>query len=112
MAKKQPNHKPVATEPIGTVEHSPVGMDVVSEYVFPEYTDKEILMDDSSVSFIEFMSCFATFKADELSIDNGKDDVVFNAKQNDEETNIVNLSGLKYDKEECKNNWTKRKETY
>ena len=35
-----------------------------------------------------------------------------NVKDNFEETNVVNLSGLKYDKEEFTNNWTKRKEVY
>ena len=35
--KKQPNDKPVATEPVGTVKRRPVAMEVVSEYVLPKY---------------------------------------------------------------------------
>ena len=45
------------------------------------------------------MGRFATFKVDEISIEDAEDDVVFNTKDNYKETNVVNLSGLKYDKE-------------
>ena len=93
LAKKQPNDKPVATEPVGIVERSSVAMEVVSEYVLPKYTDTEILMDDSSVSFIDFMGRFATFEVDEISIKDAEDDVVFKTKDNFEETNVVNHLG-------------------
>ena len=41
-----------------------------------------------------------------------EDDLVLNAKDNFEETNMTNLAGLKFDSECCINGWTKRKEIY
>ena len=38
--------------------------------------DPEILMDDSFISFINFMGRFATFKVDKISIEDAEDDVV------------------------------------
>ena len=83
-------------------------MDVVSIFVLPKYTDTENLMDDTNISVVEFMSRFETFKVDEISIQEAEDDVVFNAKDNFEETSMTHLSGLKFDAEYCINGWIPR----
>ena len=42
---------------------------------------------------IQFVSHFETFKFDKISIQEAEDDLVLNAKDNFEETNMTNLSG-------------------
>ena len=44
-------------------------MDIESGLKLPAYTDTEIIMDDESISSIDFMSRFEKFKVDEISID-------------------------------------------
>ena len=55
-----------------------------------------MLVGEVSISFVDFMNCSEKFKVDEINIDGGDDDFVFNAKENVEETCFANLSGLKY----------------
>ena len=62
-------------------------MDIESGLKLPAYTDTEIIMDDESISSIDFMSRFEKFKVDEISIDEAEDDICFNAKECFEDSN-------------------------
>ena len=55
-------------------------MEVESDLILPIYTDTEILMDDISLSIVEFMSRFEKLKVDEISIDEAEDDICFTRK--------------------------------
>ena len=87
-------------------------MEVESDLFLPAYTDTEILMDDMSLSIVEFMSRFEKFKVDEISIDEAKDDICFNAQDMFEGSSCVGLNGLKYTEDENTVEWEKRKEGY
>ena len=74
----------------------------------------EILMDDISLSIVEFMSRFEKLKVDEISIDEAEDDICFNAQDMFEGSSCIGLNGLKYTEDEFQNTveWEKRKEGY
>ena len=83
-------------------------MDIESGLKLPAYTDTEIIMDDESISVIDFMSRFEKFKVDEISIDEAEDDICFNAKEWFEDSRVISLIGLRYTEDENINEWGKR----
>ena len=83
-------------------------MEVESDLFLPTYTDTEILMDDMSLSIVEFMSRFEKFKVDEISIDEAEDDICFNAQDTFEGSSCVDLNGLKYTEDENTVEWGKK----
>ena len=84
-------------------------MEVESDLILPIYTDTELLMDDISLSIVEFMSRFEKFKVDEISIDEAEDDICFNAQDMFEGSSCVGLNGLKYTEDENTVEWEKGK---
>ena len=75
-------------------------MEVESDLILPIYTYTEILMDDISLSIVEFMSRFKKLKVDEISIDEAEDDICFNAQDKFEGSSCIDLNRLKYTKDE------------
>ena len=75
-------------------------MEVESGLILPIYTDTELMMDDFSLSNVEFMSRFEKFKVDEMSIDKAEDDICFNAQDMFEGSSSIGLNGLKYTEDE------------
>ena len=55
-------------------------MDIKSDLKLLACTDTEIMIDDEKLPVIDFMSRFAKFKVDKISIDEAEDDICFNAK--------------------------------
>ena len=102
---------PISTETVVETEQTRA-MDIETDLKLPSYTDTEIMMDDCSLSMIEFMSRFEKFKVDEVSIGEAEDDICFNAKEAFEDSSIVSLIGLRYTEDENTNDWEKRKLDY
>ena len=59
----------------------------------------------------QFYESLWNVKFDQSTIDEAEDYVVFNVKDNYEESH-VNLAGLKFDEDDCTHGWTIRKEKY
>ena len=55
-------------------------MEVESDLKLPTYTDSEIMVDDVSLSMINFLSRFEKFRMDEISIDKAEDGKNLNPK--------------------------------
>ena len=70
---------PVSIEKVATNTNNNA-MKTDSHLKLPGFPDTEILMDDVSLSVINFMSRFEKFRVDEISIDKAGDDLCFNAK--------------------------------
>ena len=85
-------------------------MEVESDLILSIYTDTEILMNDISLSMVEFVSRFEKFKVDEILIDKSEDDICFNAQDMFEGSSCIGLNGLKYTEDENTVEWEKRKE--
>ena len=102
---------PVSIEKAATDTNSKA-MEIDSNLRLPGYTDTEILMDDVSLSVIDFMSRFEKFRVDEISIDEAEDDICFNAKDCFDQSSTVSLIGLRYTEDENTNEWEKRKLEY
>ena len=60
-------------------------MEVKGGWKLPDYTDTE-MMDDMGLSLVKFSSRFEKFKVDEISIDEVKGDICFNAKEHFDES--------------------------
>ena len=70
-----------------SAERNLIATDVDSKFILPKYNYTEKLMDDTTISVVDFMSRFETFKEDLISIQEAVDDLVFNANDNFKETN-------------------------
>ena len=82
---------------------------IESDLKLPAYTDTEIMMDDESISVIDFMSSFENFKVDEISFNKTEADICFNAKHCFEDSRVVHLIGQKFTEDENTNEWEKTK---
>ena len=87
----------------------PSAMEVESGWKLPDYTDTEVLMDDTGLSLVDFMSTFENFKVDEVSINDAEDDICFNAKEHFEDSPMMSLIGLRFTEDESTIDWEKRK---
>ena len=70
-------------------------MEIDSNLKLPGFTDAEILMDDISLSMINFMSRLEKLRVDEISIDKAEDDICFNAKDCFDQSSTGSLMGLR-----------------
>ena len=95
---------PVSIEKAETDTNSKA-MEIDSNLRLPGYTDTEILMDDVSLSVIDFMSRFEKFRVDEISIDEAEGYICFNAKDCFDQSSTVSLIGLRYTEDENTNEW-------
>ena len=62
-------------------------------------------MDDTNITLVDFLSRFEKFRVDEVSIDDAKDDICFNAKDAVYECSNVCLIGLRFTEDKNTNEW-------
>ena len=67
-------------------------MELVTDFNLPMYSTTELLMDDVTITVVDFVTRLDKFKVDRITIDEAQDDLCFQARDHFEEERSVSLN--------------------